>query len=303
MTNDKYHEPVLVKEVVEALGKGAHLKGKVFIDATVGTGGHSLKIIKGGGFVLGIDLDPLMIEIAESRLEDACPASRKKTGGCFSLVQGNFRKIDEISRKNGMDEVDGILFDLGVSNLHLTASDRGFSFSDADAPLDMRLDSSGQGVKASDLLNGLREDHLKEMFSLTLPYSAAKKLAKRVAEVRLVRPFERVGDFLKVLGGVRKKPGLNPATLPFLALRIAVNTELDNLKEALEASLGVLKKEGRLAVITFHSGEDSIVKSFFASKNMKEGNVLTKKAIYPSLEEVEENPRSRSAQLRVFEKS
>lgn len=269
-----------------------------FIDATVGSGGHAIEVIKKGGTVLGIDLDPGLLNLAEVRLSTICPEKN-----CYKLVKGNFRKISEIAKKEGFYPVSGVIFDLGVSNLHLTDPERGFSFANPEADLDMRLDPENQSVRASDLLNALRQDQLRELFEAVMDPGASLWLTKRVIRARELAPIQKVGDFLKVLRGLRSKPGLNPATLPMLALRIAVGSELSNLREALPEAFGLLEKKGRLVVITFHSSEDKIVKDFFRElENKKTGKVLTKDAVVPKEIEVNINPRSRSAKMRVCEK-
>lgn len=282
MKEKKYHEPVLVREVLSQLG--AHLKDKKVIDATLGTGGHALEIIKCGAEVLGIEADQSMLNIAKERLDGK---------GLCKIVHGNFRNIDRIAKESEFEDIDGILFDLGVSNLQLTSDVRGFSFSYPKADLDLRIDPESQGVKGSDLLNGLRPDQLAEMFKQVLDVSSSRWLAKRVVAKREESKIETVADFLALCQGLRSKPGLHPATLPFLALRIAVNTELDNLKEALPKALELLKVGGKLLVITFHSKEEEIVRNF------SEDFVGP---IKPSQEEIDKNPRSRSAELFVLTK-
>lgn len=278
----------MIDEVLEALE--VHLKSQArVIDATLGTGGHSLALLAAGVSVLGIDLDPQMLAIAEKRLA--------KFGAKVKFAQGNFRKIDEISRKCGFTEVDGVIFDLGTSNLQLTSVERGFSFANPAAPLDMRFEPEAQGVTGADLLNGLREDQLRVLFGRVLGWSESRKLARRVVTEREVKPFVTVGDFLKI-SRVGVKEGLNPATLPFLALRLAVNSELENLEEGLTKAYALLRPGGRLIVIAFHSGEDAIVKHF----GKKVGGLVTKKPIRPGPDEIAANPRARSAKLRIIEK-
>lgn len=282
----------MTREVIEAL----HLNKKGFyIDATVGTGGHALGIIKNGGKVLGIDADPAMLEIAKKRL--------KEVGDNFKLVLGNFKDIDEIAKKEGFDEVEGIIFDLGVSNIHLTGKKRGFSFSETEAPLDMRLNLKDYGVSAADLLNGLREDHLTVLFAKVLPFFKAKKIAKMIAAYRAQKKFETVGDFLEALKDFRSKPGLNPATLPFLALRMAVNSELENLKEALPKAFSLLVHGGRLIILSFHSKEEELILDFFFSEERSNsGKILTDEPILATSEEIAGNIKARSAKLRILEK-
>jgi 16S rRNA (cytosine1402-N4)-methyltransferase len=293
-----YHEPVMVEEVVDAL----HIKKSgSYIDATIGTGGHSVEVVNRGGNVLGIDADPAMLAVAQRRLKEVCPTPNQKGLESFKLTCGNFKDIGAIARKNGFDNVDGILFDLGVSNIHLTSEARGFSFGSPSAPLDMRLDPSTQGVTGADLLNVLREDQLSELFSETLDRGSGLWLAKRVVEARSFSPVKTVGDFLNITQGLRGKPGLNPATLPFLAVRIAVNSELSNLKEALPSAFDLLGTGGRLVVISFHSKEDRLVKEFFKSKS-GEARILTDKPLLPSTGETDRNPKARSAKMRVLQK-
>lgn len=250
-----YHESVMIDEAIE----GLHIeKGRKYIDATLGTGGHALEILKRGGKVLGIDLDPKIVEIARNRIAD------EKN---FKAVHGSFTKIDEIARENEWEPVSGVLFDLGVSNIHLRDLERGFSFENPDAALDMRIDPNSQAIKASDLLNVLREDQLSEMFEVTLDPGSAKWITGRVLHARARKPISSVGDALETCEGLRTgKRGLNEATLPFLALRIAVNSELDSLMEALPKAFRLIAGGGRLVVISFHSKEDGLVKDFMKEK-------------------------------------
>jgi len=216
---------------------------------------------------------------------------------------GNFKDIDSIAADFGLGNVDGVLFDLGVSNLQLRDRFRGFSFEYPSADLDMRISSRVQGIKAMDLVNVLRKDQLERLFLQVLDYSEAKKIAQRIIERRISRPFEKVADFLEVSKVARVSKRNNPSTRAFLALRIAVNSELENLEVALPKSFSILKKGGRLCVISFHSSEDRIVKNYFRSLVQKEkGFLVTKKVIRPTLSEVQKNKRSRSAKLRAVEK-
>lgn len=309
------HEPVLTIEVLEGLlvGKLEHLKNNRFIDATVGFGGHAGLIIENGGFVLGIDADKKSLEIAENNLKKACPDSyrpvavstpSKKFKGCFKLVQGNFKDIDKIAKSEGFYKVQGVLFDLGVSSLQLTSPDRGFSFQNPDAELDMRIDPDNQSVKASDLLQILGKSQLIDLFAVVMPKDEAFRLTRRILEARRISAIRKVKDLLPLvqLGKVRNR-SINPATVPFMALRMAVNSELENLNEVLPKAYSLLVSGGRLAVISFHSGEDRIVKNFSKEVNKEgSGKIITKKPIIPSEEEIENNPRARSAKLRILEK-
>ncbi|MCX6706300.1 MAG: 16S rRNA (cytosine(1402)-N(4))-methyltransferase RsmH [Candidatus Woesebacteria bacterium] len=278
MIDVKYHKPVLISEVL------AHLnKKKSVIDATLGTGGHSIKLLEAGVKVLGIESDPKILEIAKERLSKF---------DCL-LVHGNFKDIDRIARENEFNKVEGILFDLGVSNLQLMDEERGFSFSNPSAQLDMRIDKDFQEVTGAILLNVLRKDQLENLFFKVLDLSSSRWLAKRVLEKRGIEPIKRVADFLDICEGLKGKARLNPATLPFLALRIAVNSELENLKEALPKAYDLLETGGKLLIIVFHSGEEDVIKSF------SEDFVGS---IRPTLEEVNNNPRARSAELFVLTK-
>lgn len=283
MTDTNYHESVMTEEVINNL----HVKNQAkYIDATLGTGGHTFAIAQKEGKVLGIEMDPEMLSIAKERFtqyEDR-----------VTLVNGNFTQIDEIAKNNGFDKVSGIVFDLGVSNLHLKDIERGFSFANPEAELDMRLNKKIQGVKASDLLNVLRQDQLVDLFNETLEPGPSRWLAGRVVSFRQKRNFEKVGDLLEVCQGLRTgKKRLNEATLPFLALRIAVNSELDNLKSTLPKAYDLLEEKGNLVIITFHSKEEKIVKEFLGKRS---------DFVSPSLEEVEKNQRSRSAKMWVIKK-
>jgi len=288
----EYHESVMVDEAVREL----HVKkGSLYIDATLGTGGHCLEMINKGGRVLGIDADLKMIEVAEKRLKDLKN---------IKLVHGNFVRIDEIAKENDFPAVNGILFDLGVSNVHLKDRERGFSFENPDAELDMRLDPEAQSVKAADLLNVLREDQLEDLFAVTLDPGVAKWITGRVLHSRAAKPISTIADLLEICEGLKTgKTGLREGTLPFLALRIAVNSELDNLREALLKAFGLLNHGGRLVIISFHSKEDEIVKKFFKEKNLRQQACLTTfKPIVAEESEISVNRRARSAKMRVLEK-
>lgn len=278
----KYHESVLVKEVLESLhiNKSSHEEGGRFIDCTLGTGGHTEAIVKAGGQVLGIEVDPKMLDIASNRLKNTSS----------KLVLGNFDNLEQIAKENGFTNVDGILLDLGVSNLHLKEDERGFSFDNPDQELDMRLNADVQGVKASDLLNVLDQTQMTKLFEKVLSHNEAKRIAGRIMSLR---PIYTVGQLIEVLKDIPHKEKLNAATLPMLALRIAVNSELENLEKVIPQALGLLKKGGRLLIITFHSGEESVLEKYIDRRT---------KIRIPSYEEINKNKRSRSAKLYVFTK-
>jgi 16S rRNA (cytosine1402-N4)-methyltransferase len=291
---NEYHQSVLIREAIDAL----HIKKtRLYIDATLGHGGHALEIIRLGGKVLGIDLDPEMVETARQRIE----TEAKK--GEFKFVSGNFTDITKIAAENAWMPVSGILFDLGVSNLHLKDLKRGFSFESEAAMLDMRLNPKTQEVTGADLLNVLREDQLEDLFGVTLDPGAAKWICGRVMHSRAAKPVQTVGDLLEICRGLKTgKTGLNEATLPFLALRIAVNSELTNLEEVLPKAFALLEKGGRLVVISFHSKEDAIVKNFFKDQVKNGAKIISYKPILAGPEEVFENKRARSAKMRILEK-
>ncbi len=294
------HQPVMLDEVIENL----HIKNQAkYIDATLGAGGYSAEIIKNGGVVLGIEYDPVMIAIAKKNLEKACPV-RKNFSDFFQIQCGNFSEIGTIAKANGFESVDGIVFDLGLSSYQLDFDNRGFSFRRPNDPIDMRLNPKLMDVTAADLLNVLRKDQLVDLFNAT-DYKYSEKLANLCLEKRQVMPFEKVSDFLDIVAKVSpfKPRRIHPATLPMMALRMAVNNELDNLTKALEQSVNLLLKGGRILVVSFHSGEDRVVKSVMRSFQMRGlGKIITKRPLRPKPIEIKDNLRSRSAKLRIFEK-
>lgn len=290
------HEPVMVREVIESL----HIKNQGrYIDATLGAGGYSIEIVKKGGIVLGIDTDPKMLEIAENNLMEACPAS-EYTQKPYKLTLGNFRNIDRIARENEFTDISGIVFDLGISNIHFLGDDRGFSFNNSEASLDMRLSPETQSVKASDLLNTLREDQLIAMMNPITGFIEARSVARAVIKTRSEKRIETVGDLLNCLSFIKKTGKTHPLTKVFLALRMAVNSELESLEEALGKAVSILNSGGRLVVVTFHSLEQQIVTRFL-KKSQKEGilSIETEKPAEPSETEISSNPKSRSALLNV----
>jgi len=282
------HKPVLLEEALDFLKVE---KGKRFIDATVGEGGHALAIVQRGGIVLGIDQDPEILEQAKSRL-----------GNQAALIQGNFREIERIARENKFTEVDGILLDLGISSWHLKESGRGFSFQ-KDEPLDMRADPN-LNVTAADLLNGLTSNELEKLFQKFGEEKRAKQLADAVVRARSLKPFRTTGELVRVIEGAKGHRGkLNPATKIFQALRIAVNDEIENLRSVLPRAFEVLGAGGRLVVVSFHSLEDREVKRFFRQmEEQNRGLVLTEKPRTPTMAELTQNPQSRSAKLRAIER-
>ena len=312
------HEPVMISEVIGIFEaqKRALLKKSCFVDATVGLAGHAKEFVKRGIFVIGIDADAESLKIAEDVLKKACrdeipsrlkacPIPHQSDGaGCFRLLQGNFSEIDAIVGKVYKRPVGGILFDLGISSFQLDNIKHGFSFRHQDQSLDMRLDRKNQNVKAYDLLALLDKKKLKKVFAEVMTDNLAYRIADAVFEKRLQKPIHTVGDFLSLIKPlIRRKGKIDSATLPFLALRIAVNNEKENLENALNKAFKILATGGRIAVISFHSGEDRVVKYFFKDKVIRSEAVwVTKKPKVPEREEIFRNPRSRSAKMRVIEK-
>lgn len=296
---EKFHEPVLLKEVIQYLGVK---KGEKYIDATVGGGGHTAAILKLGGKVLGIDCDPEAIKAARTYLASACPPGKHCS---WRLVRGNFKDIFQIAKREGFLNVSGILFDLGVSSYQLETAERGFSFN-LKGPLDMRMDPSLR-VTAADLVNGLNKGELDELFSKFGQEHYSRRLAEAIIRARSLRPIKTTGELVEIINQAlptkRRRRKLHPATRVFQALRIAVNDELNNLKKSLPQALDLLKPKGRLVVISFHSGEDRIVKQQFkAAEEHGLVRIITDKPVRPTAEEIKRNPRSRSAKLRVGEK-
>jgi len=299
-----FHRPVLLKETMEWLSVRA---GEQYIDATVGGGGHTKEILKLKGRVLGIDCDPEAIEAAREALLVACPTPRHRgSKPSWQLVQGGFASLGEIARRQGFSQVAGILFDLGVSTNQLESPQRGFSFK-ADHSLDMRMDPE-LAVTAADLVNGLTKKELKKLFFELGGEQQAAVVAKAIVNARRFNPIKTGRELAEIIVRAKKekikKGKIHPATRCFQALRIAVNDELNNLRKALPQALVLLKPTGRLVVISFHSGEDKIVKGFLREMEAeKKIHILTKKPVCPSRREVSQNPRSRSAKLRAGEKN
>lgn len=271
------HKPVLLHESIE----GLNLKdGKVFVDATYGAGGHTKEIQKRFPDIttVTIDQDP-------------------KTG---ADITGNFREIDKLIENI---RPDAILLDIGISSDQLESSGKGFSFL-KDEPLDMRM--SGQGPTAADILNSWDESAIELILHGFGEERFSKKIAAEIIQRKKIKPFATTTDLVEAVLAVKPKhfkDKIHPATKTFQALRIAVNSELDALEEGLEKGFDKLAPQGRLAVISFHSLEDRIVKNFFRNKAGEgAGKLITKKPIVPSDEEKKENPRSRSAKLRILEK-
>lgn len=304
-----YHCPVLLDEVLNGIRVQ---RGGTYIDATLGDAGHALQIVKRGGRLLGIDRDKDQIRRAEQRLEKAYPALYKKAEGqksikAFSLIKpilqlGNFSEIKLIAEKLGFIPADGILFDLGVSSFQLNASQKGLTFSQAQ-PLDMRLDTDIP-QSAEDLVNKLSKEELYEIFIRNAQEELAWPIAEAIISSRSLKPVKTTAELMKIICSVKKgKSRIHPATKVFLALRMEVNREIENLKKGLNDSVELLKKGGKLAVISFHETEDRVVKNIFKTqKQRKKLSIINKKPILPEDKEIKANPRSRSARMRIAER-
>lgn len=295
---DNYHKSVLLHEAIELLDIQ---KGKKYIDATLGGGGHTFEILQRGGKVLSLDTDEDAIAHVEEKIKNN-EAKIKSNKEELIVRQGNFRDIDTIARENGFEKVSGILFDLGVSSHQLDVGKRGFSIAQ-EGPLDMRM-TTALSVTAKDLVNGLTKSELTELFEKFGEEHFARKIASYIVDARRKKPIETTKELADLIKRANYKENkIHPATRVFQALRIAVNDELHSIREALPKALSLLEKEGRIVVISFHSLEDRIVKHTFSGFAQNGyGEIITDKPIIPSENEVNENSRARSAKLRVFKK-
>ncbi|PIU02239.1 16S rRNA (cytosine(1402)-N(4))-methyltransferase [Candidatus Shapirobacteria bacterium CG09_land_8_20_14_0_10_49_15] len=287
-----FHTPVLLHETIKSLNVNP---GERYVDATVGGGGHSLAILEKQGIILAIDCDPEALKAAKRRLSSACPSS-------WQLASGNFAHLKEMAQQRHFTPVAGVLFDLGVSSHQLEATGRGFSFNQ-DSLLDMRMDPS-LSVTAADLVNGLTQKELVKLFNKYGQESWAAQISRLLVQLRSRLPIKTTRQLAAMVSRIKgRQGGIHPATQVFQALRMAVNDELNNLRLGLAGAVDILKPGGRLVVISFHSGEDRIVKNFFRRQAVN-GQVaqLTKKPVRPTPSEVARNPRSRSAKLRSIEK-
>lgn len=303
------HKSVLLMQSVDAL---ALSPGCIAVDGTVGLGGHSeeiLKRVRPNGILIGIDRDKNALLMAKRRLPDG-----------FMPVHENFFHMPQVLHSNGIRQVDGILLDLGVSSYQLDEPMRGFSYQH-DAPLDMRMDDT-QLYSAKNAVNELSHDELTRILREYGEEKWAARIARFIVERRAEQPIETTGELVDVIKAAvpknARRDGPHPAKRTFQALRIFVNDELDGLGQALESAVQCLKPGGRIAVITFHSLEDRIVKQTFARLanpctcppgtpvcicgKQPQVKVITKKPILPTEEELENNPRARSAKLRVAER-
>jgi 16S rRNA (cytosine1402-N4)-methyltransferase len=307
-----FHKPVMACEVL----KGLNLKpGGIYVDCTLGGAGHSAAILQeigGNGRLVALDRDPEALAAAENRL---APFTGK-----IDLVRASFANLAGVLKSLGIEEVDGILFDLGVSSYQLDNPARGFSYQH-DAPLDMRMDPE-QALSAGTLVNSLPVDDLARIIRAYGEERWASRIAKFIGEERKHLPIETTGRLVEIIkkavpAGARRD-GPHPAKRTFQALRIAVNQELEILRASVHSAVQLLKPGGRICVITFHSLEDRIVKDLFRELaspctcprdfpvcicgGKKEVRAVTARPLIPSPVELENNPRARSAKLRITEK-
>ena len=302
------HVPVMLSEVLEGLNLRP---GGRYVDCTVGAGGHALAIIEGaspGGALLGIDRDPQAIEVASRALA--------RFGEDVTLVQGNFSEIGRICRQYAFVPVQGVLLDLGLSSLQLDEAERGFSFQ-RSGPLDMRFDAE-QELTAAEIVNLYPEAALADVLWRYGEETDARRIARRIVDSRPLRTTTELAKVVEEAVGGRVRRQSHPATRTFQALRIAVNQELLSLEAALPQAYGLLGDLGRLVVLSYHSLEDRSVKQFIQRESRdcicpprqpvctcghKAGlRQVSRGALRPSADEVERNPRSRSARLRVAER-
>ena len=307
------HVSVLLQETVD----GLNVKPDgIYVDGTLGGGGHSYEVctrLGAKGSIIGIDQDEAAIEAASIRLKDF--------GEKVTIVRSNYCDMKSRLHELGIDKVDGIMLDLGVSSYQLDTADRGFSYRE-DAPLDMRMDQRSE-MTARDIVNDYSEMDLYRVIRDYGEDKFAKNIARHIVQERAKRPIETTGELTEVIRHAipmkfQKKTG-HPAKRTFQAIRIELNRELDVLRDSLDDMIDMLNLGGRLCIITFHSLEDRIVKSAFKKNEnpctcpsdfpvcvcgkVSKGRVITRKPILPSEEEMEVNSRSKSAKLRIFERS
>ncbi|MFA5777386.1 MAG: 16S rRNA (cytosine(1402)-N(4))-methyltransferase RsmH [Parcubacteria group bacterium] len=322
------HKSVLLKEAIENLKIKS---GDAVVDATLGGGGHSREILKkigSEGILVTIDSDIQAIDsFAEfsifnfqfSNKLEILNSKIKKNGNIF-LVNDNFANLDSILKELKIEKVNAILADFGISSDQLEEADRGFSFQ-KDAWLDMRMDQEGE-MTAEKIANNYPEEELARIFSEYGEEKYARSIAKKIVECRKNKPIERTLELVEIIGDSvpekYKHQRIHFATRIFQALRIETNKELDSIRKFISKAIEVLDKKGRLAVITFHSGEDKIAKEIFRENargcicppnfpvcrcgKQPAIKIITKKPILPMISEIEANPRSRSAKLRIIEK-
>lgn len=293
------HKTVMLKEVIEYLDPK---QGQMFVDGTANGGGHTFALaekVVPDGKVIAIEWDKDIFDNLKNKVE----GSEFKNN--ISVANDNYANLKDIISQNGVNNIDGIVLDLGFSSLHLESSGRGFSFQ-KDEPLDMRY-SQGQELTAYEIVNGWPEEDIARILRDYGEERFSYKIAKTIYDQRKRGKISTTNDLVKVIEravpAFYRRGKIHCATRTFQALRIAVNGELDNVESVLPQIVETLKSGGKVAIISFHSLEDRIVKNFFKD-NAKEGKlkIITKKPIVASDEEMKENPRSRSAKLRVAEK-
>ena len=303
-----YHRPALLAEAMEQL---LVRPGGIYLDGTVGEGGHSLDILRASaptGRVLGIDRDPRSLATANQRLESF--------GGRFTPVHGNYADMVDLARNAGLDRVDGVLLDLGLSSRHIETPGYGFSFL-VDEPLDMRFDP-GAPLTADEIVNTYTERELAQILFRYGEEPRANRVARAIVRNRPVTSTASLARLVAGALGYGGRRRTHPATRTFQALRIAVNEELDYLEAGLSAAFQILRRGGRLVAISYHSLEDRIVKKFLTREaancicppevpicvceHQAAVRIVNRRIIRPSSEEVRANPRSRSARMRAAEK-
>jgi 16S rRNA (cytosine1402-N4)-methyltransferase len=294
------HIPVLLQEVVDGLDLKS---GEVFLDGTLGAGGHSSEVVKRLGdtvHIIGIDRDKSAINRSREKLESL--------GAQFTLRQESFRNLDTVLGELGVDQADAILLDLGISSDQLDESGRGFSFL-RDEPLLMTLsdDLGSDDLTAEKVVNSFSEEALEVIIRGFGEERYSKAIAKEIVRRREIEPLKTTFDLVSAIKSATPHMyhigRIHPATRTFQAIRIAVNEELTALEEALDKGFDHLSNGGRFAVISFHSLEDRTVKNFFRSKAEEQtGELITRKPIVPTEDEMRTNPRSRSAKLRIIKK-
>ena len=294
MQDAPVHLPVLKEACLEGLRPR---NGGVYADLTVGGGGHAEALLDAStpdGFLLGLDRDPEILAFAQRRLD--------RFGGRFRLEQGDFAQADTFFASH-LGRVDGVIMDLGLSSWQLDRAERGFSIY-KDGPLDLRMDP-GQAFSGRDLVNRGKKEELLFAVAVLGEEPRAEAVVEAILSERKKRPLLHTSDIRRLVEKVYGRRGgrIHPATRTFQGLRMLVNRELESLEEGLEAALRLLTEGGRLAVISFHSGEDRVVKRFCKAR-AAEGTVriITPKPLRPGSEEVRRNRRSRSARLRIVEK-
>ncbi|MFA6185143.1 MAG: 16S rRNA (cytosine(1402)-N(4))-methyltransferase RsmH [Candidatus Shapirobacteria bacterium] len=290
----EFHTPVLLSETIDLLDVQ---KNKIYIDGTLGHGGHTLEILKKGGIVYGIDQDPKNLEIAINRIKEA--GFEKQ----FFPIHNNFNQLENIINKKIKQKIDGIVIDLGISQNQQTDQDRGFSFNDENS-LDMRLDPENQELTAEEIINTYNYDELFEIFSKYAQEVYSKPLILKIIRERQKSPIKTATRLANIIRDFYKerhlKSKIDPSTKIFLSLRIVVNDEFNNLKNILIQSLKIVASNGNVCIISFNSGEDRIVKQFIRKYADQKTIIENKKSIKTSFQEIKKNPLSRSATLRSY---